>query len=80
MTASWTVNFIRSDILAELGMEVPTTLDEVEAVFEAYKAKYPSNDPPVLDNAVTDGNLLGVSSAVPRTKLLKGYKVLFPND
>lgn len=56
MTANWTVNFIRSDILAELGMEVPTTLDEVEAVFEAYKAKYPSNYPLVLDNAITDGN------------------------
>lgn len=38
----WKVNWIRKDILDELGKQVPTTIQEMEDVFAAYMAKYPN--------------------------------------
>ncbi len=35
----------RTDILSELGVEIPTTIEEYENVFKLYKAKYPNNYP-----------------------------------
>lgn len=52
--AWWTNNFIRTDILEELGMEMPTTLDELEAIFDAYIEKYPGHYPAVCSNALQD--------------------------
>ena len=38
---TWHTTFIRKDILDELGKAVPQTLDQMEDVLAAYKAKYP---------------------------------------
>ena len=46
----WYINFIRSDILKDLGMDVPQTLDDLEKVFAAYHAKYPNATALGLDN------------------------------
>lgn len=46
----WNNAFTRVDILKELGMEMPETLAELETVYEAYKAKYPSLYPFAMDN------------------------------
>ena len=62
-TANWNMNFIRSDILDELNMEVPGSIDEMEAVFEAYKAKYPEGVALGLDNALQSGKMQFVMSA-----------------
>lgn len=56
MTANWMVSFIRADILKELNMEIPTTLDELEAVLAAYKAAYPNNYPIAMDNNLNNGS------------------------
>lgn len=52
--AWWTNNFLRTDILAEMDCELPTTLDELEAIFDKYIEMYPGHYPVVMDN-----NLLG---------------------
>jgi putative aldouronate transport system substrate-binding protein len=41
--AYWQTNWIRKDILDELGKQMPQTLAELEDVLAAYKAKYPNN-------------------------------------
>ncbi len=48
--AWWTNNFIRTDILAEMESEMPTTLAELEALFDKYLEMYPGNYPVVLAN------------------------------
>ena len=48
----WNNGFIRMDILKELGMDVPTNLDELEAVFDAYIAKYPGSYPLAMENSL----------------------------
>ena len=45
---------IRSDWLETLGMEMPTTLDELEAIFDAYIEKYPGHYPAVCSNSLQD--------------------------
>lgn len=55
----WTNNFIRTDILEEMGMEMPTTLDELEAVFDKYIEMYPGHYPVVMDNQLmSDASVL----------------------
>lgn len=46
----WNVNFIRSDVLKDLGKSVPKTVDELESVFAAYHAKYPNGFALGMDN------------------------------
>lgn len=48
----WNNGFIRMDLLEELGMEMPTTLPELEAVMAAYKEKYPGNYPLAMENTL----------------------------
>lgn len=48
----WNNAFIRMDILEELGVEVPTTLDELEKVFDLYIEKYPGKYPLAMDNSL----------------------------
>ncbi len=52
--AWWTVNFIRTDLLADLGMEMPTTLEELEKIFDAYIAKNPGHYPMIIGNDLMD--------------------------
>jgi len=52
--AWWTNNFIRTDLLEEMGCEMPTTLAELEAVFDKYIEMYPGHYPVVIDNALMD--------------------------
>lgn len=40
-SGSWGNNWIRQDLLEELGKEIPTTIEEYEDVLKAYKAAYP---------------------------------------
>lgn len=47
---SWPKLFYRSDILDELGMKEPTSIQELENVFAAYKEKYPDQAAYVLDD------------------------------
>ena len=49
----WNNAFIRMDILEELGVEVPTTLDELEKVFDLYIEKYPGKYPLAMDNSLS---------------------------
>lgn len=60
---NWNLNYIREDILEELNMEVPGSIDELEAVFEAYKAKYPQGVALGLDNDLQTGKMQLVMSA-----------------
>lgn len=60
---NWNLNYIREDILEELNMEVPGSIDELEAVFEAYKAKYPQGIALGLDNDLQTGKMQLVMSA-----------------
>lgn len=60
---NWNLNYIRKDILEELNMEVPGSIDELEAVFEAYKAKYPQGVALGLDNGLQAGKMQLVMSA-----------------
>lgn len=52
--AWWTNNFIRTDILEEMGCEMPTTLAELEAIFDKYIEMYPSQYPVVLSKDLQD--------------------------
>ena len=47
--AFWTDNFIRTDILAGLEMEIPETISDLDALFAAYHEKYPSGRAMRLD-------------------------------
>jgi putative aldouronate transport system substrate-binding protein len=47
--AAWSSNWIRKDILDELGKPVPSTLAEMEEILAAYKAKNPNAIGHVLD-------------------------------
>lgn len=48
--AWWSNNFIRTDILEELGCEMPTTLAELEAIFDKYLEAYPGSYPVAINN------------------------------
>ena len=61
---SWYSTFIREDILAELGKPVPVTLDQLDDVLAAYKAKYPDNYPVSLDKDILAGNASKISPAM----------------
>lgn len=61
--AFWWLNYIRGDVVKELGMEVPASLSELEKVFEAYKAKYPDGIAVGFDNNLMDGRMQLVMSA-----------------
>ena len=50
----WTNNFIRTDILEEMGCEMPTTLAELEAIFDKYIEMYPGQYPVVLSKDLQD--------------------------
>ena len=52
--AWWTNNFIRTDILEEMGCEMPTTLAELEAIFDKYIEMYPGQYPVVLSKDLQD--------------------------
>jgi putative aldouronate transport system substrate-binding protein len=52
----WKTNWIRQDILDELGLEKPTTLEEMEAALAAYKAKYPDGVGYVMDKDMGGGS------------------------
>ena len=52
--AWWTNNFIRTDILQEMGCEMPTTLAELEAIFDKYIEMYPGQYPVVLSKDLQD--------------------------
>lgn len=54
--AWWTNNFIRTDVLAELGCEMPSTLDELEAIFDKYVEAYPGSYPVALSNTLLNDN------------------------
>ncbi|MDR1060228.1 MAG: extracellular solute-binding protein [Clostridiales bacterium] len=46
----WWLPYVRGDLLDELGMAVPSTLDEMEAAFAAYKEKHPDGVALGMDN------------------------------
>ena len=48
--AWWSNNFIRTDILEELGCEMPATLAELEAIFDKYIEAYPGHYPVAIPN------------------------------
>lgn len=48
----YNTNFIRDDILKEMGMEIPKTLKEYEAVLEKYKQSYPKGYGLGMDNGL----------------------------
>ena len=52
--AWWTNNFIRTDILEEMGCEMPATLAELEAIFDKYIEMYPGQYPVVLSKDLQD--------------------------
>lgn len=52
--AWWTNNFIRTDILEKMGCEMPTTLAELEAIFDKYIEMYPGQYPVVLSKDLQD--------------------------
>lgn len=54
--AWWSNNFIRTDILAELGCEMPTTLVELEAIFDKYIEAYPGSYPVAINNQLLNTN------------------------
>jgi putative aldouronate transport system substrate-binding protein len=56
--AYWSTNWIRKDLLEELGKPVPTTLSEMEEVLAAYKSKYPGGTGMVLDKDMQGIDLL----------------------
>lgn len=50
--AWWDNNFIRKDILDELGVAAPTSLDELEAICDLYIAKYPDKYPIMMNKDI----------------------------
>lgn len=52
--------WIRSDWLSDLGLEVPTTVDEFDSTLEAFKTQKDASDPVVV---LSEGNLTCLSSA-----------------
>lgn len=78
--AFWAMNFIRGDILEELGMEMPTSLSELEKVFEAYKAAYPDAVCVGFDNTLNGGKMQPVMSAYqayPKSWVEKDGQVVY---
>ena len=61
--AFWSTNWIRSDILEELGMDVPETLEELEAILAAYVELYPDGVGYLLSRDVNHSELQLVGSA-----------------
>lgn len=56
--AYWSTNWVRKDILDELGKPLPSTLAELEEVMAAYKGKYPGGTAMVLDKDMQGIDLL----------------------
>lgn len=71
----WNNGFIRQDILDELGMTIPSTIPELEAVFEAYKAKYPDKYPFAMDNKLAAMQIVNAAYKVGRGREDSGYWV-----
>lgn len=48
----WDNNFIRTDILNELGVAAPTSLDDLEAICDLYIEKYPGKYPIMMNKDI----------------------------
>lgn len=74
----WKIGFIRDDIVKELGLEVPQTLDELEKLFAAYHAQYPDGYAFGLDNTL-DGMKVAMSpvEAYPGSWIEKEGEIVY---
>jgi putative aldouronate transport system substrate-binding protein len=48
----WNVDWIRSDIVEELGFDLPRTLDDLEAILEAHHERYPDRAGHILTESL----------------------------
>ncbi|MFV0400777.1 MAG: hypothetical protein ACK5LX_09210 [Oscillospiraceae bacterium] len=72
---NWNNGFIRQDILDELGMDMPTTIPELEAVFAAYKEKYPDKYPFAMENKLKAMQIVNAAYKAGRGREDSGYWV-----
>lgn len=76
--AFWSDNFIRTDILKELNMEIPSTISETEKVFEAYHKKYPEGYALTLDKDLNGmATVLTAYEAYPDSWVEKDGKLIY---
>lgn len=72
----WSVNFIRTDLLKELGAGTPETIGDLDRLFADYKASYPNGHALILDKNLTGMEVVTTAyEAYPNSWVMKDGKL-----